>query len=102
MTQTNNNSQEYRLEITVRKTKIMAISREDQKLTVNINGDASEQLTYLGHMITDDRKCEQEISRKLEWPNAYSTKGKIIFTLKCTTPEWQLRVIIYCVCSKQL
>lgn len=67
VTHINSKSEPYVLEINIRKTQIMAINREEQKsfVNVNINGKTLEQvprIRYLGHLITDDGKCEMEMN----------------------------------------
>eukprot|EP00794_Sanderia_malayensis_P004984 gene4984-5642_t len=62
---------EYGMAINVKKTKTMVISRKEvvPKVTIHVKVDKLEQVqkfVYLGHMITEDGKCETEIKRRIE------------------------------------
>ena len=60
------------LKMNVKKTKTMVIRRnieEECKIDINVDGKILEQVKkylYLGHMITEDGRCETEIRRRLE------------------------------------
>ena len=58
------------MEINVKKTKTMVVSKKNQVPDANILIDVTpiEQVTsmvYLGHMVTDDGKSDKEIKRRI-------------------------------------
>ena len=59
------------LKMNVKKTKTMVIRRnidEDCKIDISVDGKILEQVKqylYLGHIITEDGRCETEIRRWL-------------------------------------
>ena len=64
----NEKGKEYGMSINIKKTKVMVVTKN--KVTPNakiaIEGRAIEQVKkfiYLGHLITDNRKCDGEIKR---------------------------------------
>ena len=92
----------YDMKINIKKTKVMRVSRERADVTIMINGLKIEQVKsfkYLGHIVTEDGRCETEIkcriaqakeafgSRKelLTKSLRRSTKIKIVKTLVWTT-----------------
>lgn len=69
VTQTNDRK-EFELGINIRKIKVLSLGREEQIPYVNIiiSREPLQEMTefmYLGHIITDDRKCEMEINRRV-------------------------------------
>ena len=64
---------EYNIEINVKKTKVMVISkRENVPCVIKVNGTQLEQVKqykYLGGLTTEDGRCEKEVKmRTLQWP----------------------------------
>jgi len=63
--------------INKKKTKVMLIAKKgNRKVKIIINGDEIEQVKqfrYLGSVITEDGRCEQEIKQELQWPKQHST-----------------------------
>ena len=68
VTQVEENSKEYGLEMNVKKTKTMVIRRdvkEECNIKIKVNGKTLEQVkkyVYLGHLITEDGRCDHEIN----------------------------------------
>ena len=65
------------MKINAKKTKLMIISRVANKPQVNITIDGTEieqvaKFTYLGYLITEDEKCDDEIKGRTYW---YSTNN---------------------------
>jgi hypothetical protein len=64
-------SKEYGLDINIKKTKILIISKENlHNLPVNINVDGIDlkvvkDYSCLAHIITSDGKCEKEINKRI-------------------------------------
>lgn len=54
------------LEVNITKSQVVAISREKEKPSINVNitGETLKQTTKLEHLITD-AKCETEINRRI-------------------------------------
>ena len=60
----------YSMKINAKKTKLVVISRVASKPQVSITIDGTEieqvaKFTYLGHLITEDGKCDDEIKRRI-------------------------------------
>ena len=58
------------MKINAKKTKLMIISRVANKPQVNITIDGTEieqvaKFTYLGYLITEDEKCDDEIKGRI-------------------------------------
>ena len=67
----------------VKKTKTMVISKNDEspQINITIDGDKIQVKTfnYLGHMITDNGKCDDEIKRRIIIAKiAFSKMSKIM------------------------
>ena len=97
----NSTSLEYGMKINIKKTKVMKVSKVGGEVNITINGTKIEQVKsfkYLGHTMTDDGRCENEInSRIAQAKEAFgdrkelltkslekSTKVKIVKTLVWT------------------
>ena len=67
----NTAGKEFGMKMNTKKTKMMLISRDDNKSTMNITIDGTpveqvNKFVYLGELITDDGKCDSEILRRIE------------------------------------
>ena len=61
----------FGMKMNVKKTKTMVVSRKTEipKVNITLDGQLVEQVTkfvYLGHLITQNGKCEEEIKRRIE------------------------------------
>ena len=57
------------LKINAEKTKTMAIEKQHEELQVRLGTEVLEQVTrfvYLGELITEDGRCEEDVSRRIE------------------------------------
>ena len=97
--QVEKNSLEYGLEMNVKKTKTMVIRRnvqEERKIKIMVNGKELEQVekyVYLGHLITEDGRCDQEIRRRIEIARAAFIKMKSVLTSRKLKVETRKRLI---------
>ena len=84
-------SKDYGMRINIKKTKVMRISREQGKsVTVIIDGQKLEQVKqfcYLGSMITEDCKCQNEIRRRI-------AMGKEAFNKRSELMRGKLKVCL--------
>ena len=99
VTQVEENSKEYGLEMNVKKTKTMVIRRdvkEECNIKIKVNGKTLEQVkkyVYLGHLITEDGRCDQEIRRRIEIARAAFIKMKNVLTSRKVEIETRKRLI---------
>ena len=75
-------STEYGLNMNVKKTKVMVISKKDTvpRAHILLNGqclDQVNQFTYLGQLITDNGYCDTEIRRRIGIARACFNKMKM-------------------------
>ena len=76
------------LKMNVKKTKTMVIRRnvnEECKVEINVDGKILEQVKqyiYLGHIITEDGKCDVEIRRRLEIARSNFMNMKSLLTAR--------------------
>src|SRR5438034_2009761 len=64
----NSTSLEYGMKINIKKTKVMRVSKVGGEVNITINGTKIEQVRsfkYLGHTMTDDGRCENEINFRI-------------------------------------
>ena len=64
----NSTSLESGMKINIKKTKVMKISQVGGEVNITINGTKIEQVKsfkYLGHTMTDDGRCENEINSRI-------------------------------------
>jgi len=59
------------MSINIKKTKVMVVTKKEvtPNAKITIEGRAIEQVKkfiYLGHLITDNGKCDSEIKRRIE------------------------------------
>src|SRR6218665_3151923 len=62
------NSKRMGLRINAEKTKTMAIGKQHEKLQVRLGTEVLEQVTrfvYLGGLITEDGRCEEDVKRRI-------------------------------------
>ena len=98
----NSTSTSYGMKINIKKTKVMKVSKVKGEVNITINGKKIEQVgsfRYLGHTITEDGRCETEITCRIAQAKESfgnrkelltkslrkSTKVKIVKTLVWTT-----------------
>ena len=94
----NERGQKLGLNINIQKTKCMRISRlkRERMLKLIINKQNIEQVksfVYLGHLITDDGKCIQEIKRRIELARNTFAKIQSIISSRKLTIETRKRLI---------
>ncbi len=64
----NNKANEYGMKINIKKTKVMKISKNGGGVKIKIDGiqlDQVKEFCYLGSIVTEDMKCDKEISRRI-------------------------------------
>ena len=86
MTKLNDATEEYGMKIYTKKTKVMVISKKgNKKLKIVINGDEIEQVKqfrYLGSVLTEDGRCEQEIRTRIAKAKAAFIERKTLLEAK--------------------
>ena len=87
----------YDMKVNAKKTKAMVISRNENKLKVHVKvyGTVVEQVgsfNYLGQTVTDDRRCVDEIKKRIGI--AKTTFSKMKDVLKSTKIPLNMRKII--------
>ena len=99
VSQVEENSLEYGLEMNVKKTKTMVIRRNDKEdcnIKIRAGGKVLEQVkqyVYLGHLITEEGRCDKEIRRRIEIARAAFIKMKSILTSRKIKIETRKRLI---------
>ena len=84
LTDVNENSKPYGMEMNIIKTKSMVISRKKPatNICISVEGKAVQQvdrMVYLGYMATEDGKCDKEIKRRLGIARtAFESMAKIL------------------------
>ena len=89
-------SEKFGLKINCEKTKTVAISRERTAVNIRIGQSAVEQVedfVYLGSVITQDGKCEEDIRRRIG--KASSVMGRLGKIWKDTYISLETKVMIY-------
>ena len=87
------------LKMNVKKTKTMVIRRnieEDCKIDISVDGKILEQVKqylYLGHIITEDGRCETEIRRRLEIARTNFMNMKNLLTARVLRLETRKKLI---------
>ena len=79
-------TQDYRIKMNVKKTKVRCISRKGGDIAKNVYQflvvEQAKQFKYMGNVITEDGYCDQDIkSRIAVGKNAFMT-GKKLLTSK--------------------
>jgi hypothetical protein len=69
------------MEINVKKTKVMRISRQPSPIQIK-NNRSMWNFKYLGSIITNDARCTREIKSSIAMEKAVSYKKKTLFTSK--------------------
>ena len=81
------------MKINVKKTKTMVVNRKNvrQHAKIYIDGQLIEQVsrfTYLGQLITEDGKCEEEIKRRTgQARSAFNTMKAVLCSRKLPLPS---------------
>ena len=96
--QINNRSKMFGLDINIEKTKTMVISKtkEEKSLNIRIDGENLEQVSsfvYLGHIITDDGRCEAEVKKRIGMAKNKFNNMRGILTTRQTTNTQKMRII---------
>ncbi|XP_038071377.1 uncharacterized protein LOC119740219 [Patiria miniata] len=83
-------SEKLGLKMNVKKTKTMVISKRKSKTSIQVDGKELEQVDsfiYLGQMITEDGRCQDEIKRRIAIGKSVFNKRKHIFTSRNITAK---------------
>ena len=96
--QVDKSSKEYGLDINIQKTKTMVISKdtEEQEINISIHGEKLQQVKhyqYLGHMVTNDGRCETEVKRRIGMAKSTFNDMRKIVTSKQITNKLKMRII---------
>ena len=88
----------FNMKMNAKKTFTMVITSSQQKPSINIkiDGNAIKQVSkfvYLGHMLTDDGKCEHEIKRRIELARAAFRKLNNVLTCRRLNMEIRKRIL---------
>ena len=79
----------YGMKINIKKTKVMKVSREGGTINITINGLKIEQVKsfkYLGCILTEDGKCENEIKCRIAQAKEAFSKRKELLTKSLKNP----------------
>ena len=81
----NEEGKDYGMKMNIKKTKTMVISRKDEipKVSITLDGEPVEQVNkfvYLGELITENGKCEDEICRRIEIARMSFSKMRTVLT----------------------
>ena len=80
----NERGRDYGMSINIKKTKVMVVTKKQvtPNAKITIEGRAIEQVKkfiYLGHLITENGKCDSEINRRIEIARAaFNNISKVI------------------------
>ena len=94
----NERGKDYGMSINIKKTKVMVVTKKQvtPNAKITIEGRAIEQVKkfiYLGHLITDNGKCDSEIKRRIEIARgAFNSISKVITSQKISIST-RLRLI---------
>ena len=88
----------YSMKMNAKKTKTMVISREEQtpKLNITIDGSNIEQVSnfvYLGHKLTEDGRCEEEIKRRIGIAKTTFCKMNRVLTSRSIPLTTRIRIL---------
>jgi hypothetical protein len=94
----NKKSKELGLEMNIKKTKVMAFSRDNTRprIDIFINGERLEQVssyTYLGHLMTEDGTSEKEIRKRIGIAKSTFKNMKNVFTSKQISKALKMRLV---------
>ena len=75
----------YGMEMNIKKTKTMVVSKTSPSPRINITLEGSpiqqtNSITYLGSLTTEDGRCEKEVKRRIEIARSAFTKMNEILT----------------------
>ena len=90
----------YGMEMNIKKTKTMVISKTSPspKLNITLEGSPIQQassISYLGSLITEDGRCEKEVKRRIEIARSAFVKMNKILTSRKINIDTRKRL---CVC----
>lgn len=92
-------SSEYGLTMNPKKTKVMVIknnNKELENINIHIDGKKLEQVKkylYLGHIITEDGRCDTEIRKRIEMSRNNFIKMKNLLTSKQLKMHSRIRLM---------
>jgi len=94
----NNRSNIFGLDINIEKTKTMVISKtkEETLLNIRIDGESLKQVSsfvYLGHIITEDGRCETEIKKRIGMAKNIFSNMRRIITARQIANTQKMRII---------
>src|SRR6218665_2066044 len=83
MDELNRTAKEYDMKVTIKKTKVMKVSRKGEGvINITIDGEILEQVErfrYLGALITSDGRCETEIKTRIGMAkNAFNQRKELL------------------------
>ena len=96
----NEAGQPYGMEMNIKKTKTMVISKTSPspKITITLEGSPIQQtnlISYLGSLITEDGRCEKEVKRRIEIARSAFIKMNKLLTSRKISIDTRKRL---CVC----
>ena len=92
-------SEKKGLKMNVKKTKTMVVCRdknEQHRVSINLNGQVLEQVDkfkYLGQLITDDGRCDQEVKCRIEIARSSFIKMRDVFCSKSIALPLRKRMV---------
>jgi len=86
MLKLNDATEEYRMNINAKKTKVVCLAKKgNKKVKIIINGHEIEQVNqfrYLGSVRTEKGQCEQEIKTRIAMAKAPFNEGRTLLKRK--------------------
>ena len=88
VTAVNNKGKPYGMEMNIKKTKGMVVSRKDPVPSINISIEGTpiqqvNNMIYLGYLQSENGKCDDEIKRRIEIARtAFETMSKVLTARK--------------------
>ena len=94
----NEEGKHFGMKMNIKKTKTMVISRkvETPKVNITLDGKPVEQVerfVYLGQLITENGKCDEEIKRRIEIARTAYVKMRNVLTNSKLSTSARLRFI---------
>ena len=77
----------YGMEMNVKKTKVMRISRQLSPVTIMIDQKQLENVEcfkYLGSLLTNDGRCTREIKSSIAWQKLHSARRRLFLPANLT------------------
>ena len=101
-TRVNEEDKHFGMKMNIKKTKTMVISQkvETSKVNITLDGQPVEQVerfVYLGQLITENGKCDEEIRRRIDIARTAFIKMRNIMTNPKLSTSVRLRFIKYSV-----